>query len=89
MPLPLLPSLSPSATAAAAVSDPVRQFSAAFGRPSFTGSAPAFRYDKTLLSYVFTNPPADTVLNEHDLVYVLRPGTGGEGGGGEGGADDM
>lgn len=69
-----------------AVPDPARQFSAAFGRLSFTGSS-GFRYDKTLLSYVFTNPPADTVLNEHDLVYLLRPGGGGEGVGG--GGDDM
>jgi voltage-gated potassium channel Kch len=30
--------------------------------------------DKSLLSYVFTNPPPDTVLGAHDLVYVIRPG---------------
>ena len=26
-----------------------------------------------LISYVFTNPPGDTVLNTNDLVYVLVP----------------
>ena len=36
---------------------------------------------QSLLSYVFTNPPPDTLLNKHDLVYVLRPG-------GSGGDDD-
>ena len=30
---------------------------------------------QSLLSYVFTNPPPDTPLNRHDLVYVLRAGS--------------
>ena len=40
------------------------------------GTAGVFRYDKSLLSYVFTNPPAHTVLNRHDFVFVLRSSSG-------------
>ena len=39
-----------------------------FGQPR------QLRAEKGLVSYVFTNPPPDTVLNHQDLVYVLRPG---------------
>jgi hypothetical protein len=39
----------------------------------YTGSA-AFAHEKSLLSFVFTNPPPDTPLNDTDFVYVLRPG---------------
>jgi hypothetical protein len=46
-----------------------------------SGTAGIFRNEKTLLSYVFTNPPPHTILNEHDLVYVLRAG-------GDSGSDD-
>ncbi len=37
----------------------------------------AFANNRALISYVFTNPPPDTLLQPHDLVYVLR-GAGGE-----------
>ncbi len=43
------------------------------GGGNYTGSA-IFRNEKGLLSYVFSNPPPDTLLNKHDMVYVLRPG---------------
>ena len=59
------------------VTDPASQFAQAFiySPPgSHTGTA-AFKNDKSLLSYVFTNPPPNTVLNGHDLVYVLRAAT--------------
>jgi hypothetical protein len=55
------------------VTDPIAQFYAAFTGTSYTGSFD-FKNDKALLSFVFTNPPADVLLNKHDFVYVLRPG---------------
>lgn len=55
------------------VTDPVAQFIAAFGRGQSAGAT--FKNEKSLLSYVFTNPPPFTVLNAHDFVYALRPGT--------------
>jgi hypothetical protein len=42
----------------------------AAGPPSLNG---AFVHNRALVSYVYTNPPADTLLSEHDLVYVLLP----------------
>lgn len=38
-----------------------------------------FRNDKSLLSYVLTNPPPDAPLGQHDLVYILRPGSDDDG----------
>ena len=40
------------------------------------GGAPMFRNEKGLVSYVFTNPPQDTVLNHLDYVYVVKPSEG-------------
>jgi hypothetical protein len=58
------------------VRDPVAHFVA-----SNTGAnAPPFRNEKGLVSFVFTNPPADIVLNYHDLVYVIKPGEANDGG---------
>jgi hypothetical protein len=69
------------------VVDPALQYIAAFGGvfiPGISvpgggavggagsGTSGPFRYDKSLLSYVFTNPPPNTLLNRHDFVYVLR-----------------
>ncbi len=36
----------------------------------------AFANNRALISYVFTNPPADTLLGPHDMVYVLRAAGG-------------
>lgn len=52
-----------------------------FGGGGSSGTAGVFRNQKELLSYVFTNPPPTTILNKHDLVYVLRAG-------GDSGGDD-
>jgi hypothetical protein len=45
--------------------------------PSPPPRLPAPSTPQSLLSYVFTNPPPDTLLNAHDLVYVLRAGSSG------------
>lgn len=42
----------------------------AAGPPSLSGS---FVHNRALVSYVYTCPPPDTLLSEHDLVYVLLP----------------
>ena len=61
------------------VPDAAAHFLAAFGPSAAGPHAPgAFRNDKSLLSYVFSNPPPDTLLNRHDLVYVLRAGSAAE-----------
>jgi hypothetical protein len=85
------------------VTDPVAQFMAAFGNVHIpgvsaphshyvggagSGTAGVFRNDKSLVSYVFTNPPPHTALNKHDLVYVLRAAGMGLTGAGGGGAMD-
>lgn len=90
------------------VRDPALQYLAAFGGVfipgvsvpgggafggSGSGTSGPFRYDKSLVSYVFTNPAPSTILNRHDLVYVLRSssvrnaGLGGSGNSGSGAAD--
>jgi len=48
------------------VTDPVSAFISGFAAQQ------AFKADKSLLSYVFTNPPPDTILNSRDLVFVIR-----------------
>ena len=35
-------------------------------------------HNRALVSYVYTNPPRGSPLSEHDLVYALRPGAGGQ-----------
>jgi hypothetical protein len=50
--------------------------SPSFNRTSRSPSSP-LPLPQSLLSYVFTNPPPDTLLNAHDLVYVLRAGSSG------------
>ncbi len=47
---------------------------AAAGPPG--GAGAPFAHNRALISYVFTNPPADTLLQPHDLVYVLRAAGG-------------
>jgi len=42
----------------------------AAGPPSAGGG---FVQNRALVSYVFTAPPPDAILSEHDLVYVLLP----------------
>jgi hypothetical protein len=37
-----------------------------------------FRNEKGLVSYVFTNPPQDTILNHLDYVYIVRSASGRE-----------
>jgi hypothetical protein len=56
------------------IDDPAQVFADSFVYGN-TGAFCSFRNEKALLSYVFTNPGPGTVLNEHDFVYVLRPGT--------------
>jgi hypothetical protein len=52
------------------VRDPIAHFIA-----SNTGAnASPFKNEKGLVSFVFTNPPADVILNHHDLVYVIKMG---------------
>jgi hypothetical protein len=42
----------------------------AAGPPAADG---AFVFNRALVGYVYTSPPADATLSEHDLVYVLLP----------------
>jgi len=42
----------------------------AAGPPAADG---AFIFNRALVGYVYTAPPADAMLSEHDLVYVLLP----------------
>jgi hypothetical protein len=63
------------AAGAAAAAAAATGASAGYGMAGVGMHAGAFRNDKSLLSYVFTNPPPDTPLHRHDLVYVLRSGS--------------
>lgn len=80
LPLGLYRRLEPGTEATPpVVTDAATHFMNAFAHAGSTSAAPtgaaALRNDKALLSYVFTNPPPDTTLNVHDLVYVLRAGS--------------
>ena len=58
--------------------EPLAHFLSARASAAGGHGGPPFRADKALLSYVFANPPPDTLLNRHDLVYVLRAGSAAE-----------
>jgi hypothetical protein len=45
----------------------------AAGPPQVNVETP-FAHNRALLSFVFTNPPVDTFLGEHDMIYFLREG---------------
>ena len=67
----LAPGVSPSPPI---ITDPVAQYVSSFSRTANgADGAPLFRNEKGLVSYVFTNPPQDTVLNYLDYVYLVRP----------------
>jgi len=51
---------------------------AASGLPSLSGDA--FTYNRALVSYMYTSPPPNTRLSEHDLLYVLHIDEGDEDG---------
>lgn len=66
------------------VSDPISEFAASFvpgqllfgqedSRSGIGRLNDPLRHEKGVVSYVFSNPPPDTVLNYQDYVYVLRP----------------
>lgn len=51
---------------------------AASGLPSLSGDN--FTYNRALVSYMYTSPPPNTRLSEHDLLYVLHVDEGDEDG---------
>ena len=61
------------------IRDPAAQFISSFSRTAHgVDGAPVFRNEKGLVSYVFTNPPQDTILNHLDYVYIVRSASGRE-----------
>jgi len=57
------------------IRDPAAQFVSSFCRTAQgVDEAPVFLNEKGLVSYVFTNPPQDTILNHLDYVYIVRSG---------------
>jgi voltage-gated potassium channel len=69
---------SPPASGLKANSQTAAAVSAAAGLPMAAGigggenSSLLFGHNRALVSYVFSNPPPETLLCEHDLIYAIR-----------------
>lgn len=73
LPVGIYRRLHPAAGLRAAPST-ARAVAASTGLPSVAGAD--FAHNRALVSFVFTNPPPETLVNHHDLIYLVRPDDG-------------